>query len=155
MSSDSLSFFNFSIVKQSSSISPSFNLNKLSLIAKNTVNSVIITNTQREIEWVNEAFTKIASHLNALESPNEAAFYTSGRTSNEASFLYQLFAKEFGTNNMPDCSNMCHETSGTALKTTIGIGKGTVTLEDFYDTDVIIIVLVGDRNNDKYYKVFY
>ncbi|CAM3740984.1 FdhF/YdeP family oxidoreductase [Flavobacterium chungbukense] len=91
------------------------------------------------ISW-NDAFAKIASHLNALESPNEAAFYTSGRTSNEASFLYQLFAKEFGTNNMPDCSNMCHETSGTALKTTIGIGKGTVTLEDFYDTDVIVII---------------
>jgi len=91
------------------------------------------------ISW-NDAFAKISSHLNALESPNEAAFYTSGRTSNEASFLYQLFAKEFGTNNMPDCSNMCHETSGTALKTTIGIGKGTVTLEDFYDTDVIIII---------------
>lgn len=91
------------------------------------------------ISW-DAAFAKIASHLNALESPNEAAFYTSGRTSNEASFLYQLFAKEFGTNNMPDCSNMCHETSGTALKTTIGIGKGTVTLEDFYDTDVIVII---------------
>jgi len=91
------------------------------------------------ISWDN-AFAKIASHLNTLESPNEAAFYTSGRTSNEASFLYQLFAKEFGTNNMPDCSNMCHETSGTALKTTIGIGKGTVTLEDFYDTDVIVII---------------
>lgn len=93
----------------------------------------------QSISW-NDAFTKIASHLNALESPDEAAFYTSGRTSNEASFLYQLFAKEFGTNNMPDCSNMCHETSGTALKTTIGIGKGTVTLEDFYDTDVIVII---------------
>ena len=91
------------------------------------------------ISWDN-AFAKIASHLNALESPDEAAFYTSGRTSNEASFLYQLFAKEFGTNNMPDCSNMCHETSGTALKTTIGIGKGTVTLEDFYDTDLIVII---------------
>jgi len=91
------------------------------------------------ISW-DAAFAQIASHLNALESPNEAAFYTSGRTSNEASFLYQLFAKEFGTNNMPDCSNMCHETSGTALKTTIGIGKGTVTLEDFYDTDVIVII---------------
>jgi len=91
------------------------------------------------ISW-NDAFTKIASHLNKLDSPNEAAFYTSGRTSNEASFLYQLFAKEFGTNNMPDCSNMCHETSGTALKTTIGIGKGTVTLEDFYDTDAIVII---------------
>lgn len=91
------------------------------------------------ISWDN-AFKKIAEHLNALESPDEAAFYTSGRTSNETSFLYQLFAKEFGTNNMPDCSNMCHETSGSALRTTIGIGKGTVTLDDFYDTDVIVII---------------
>ncbi|CAC9974647.1 FdhF/YdeP family oxidoreductase [Flavobacterium panici] len=91
------------------------------------------------ISWDN-AFTKIAEHLNALDSPDEAAFYTSGRTSNETSFLYQLFAKEFGTNNMPDCSNMCHETSGSALRTTIGIGKGTVTLDDFYDTDVIVII---------------
>jgi molybdopterin-dependent oxidoreductase alpha subunit len=91
------------------------------------------------ISW-DDAFTKIAGHLNALESPDEALFYTSGRTSNETSFLYQLFAKEFGTNNMPDCSNMCHETSGTALRPTIGIGKGTVTLNDFYDTDLIVII---------------
>ena len=91
------------------------------------------------IGW-DDAFKKIAAHLNALESPDQAAFYTSGRTSNEASFVYQLFAKEFGTNNMPDCSNMCHETSGAALRTTIGIGKGTVTLEDFYHAEVIIII---------------
>jgi molybdopterin-dependent oxidoreductase alpha subunit len=91
------------------------------------------------ISWDN-AFKKIAEHLNVLESPDEAAFYTSGRTSNEASFMYQLFTKEFGTNNLPDCSNMCHETSGVALSETIGIGKGTVKLEDFYDTDVIIII---------------
>lgn len=91
------------------------------------------------ISWDN-AFKKIAEHFNALESPDEAAFYTSGRTSNEASFVYQLFAKELGTNNMPDCSNMCHETSGSALRPTIGIGKGTVTLEDFYDAEVIIII---------------
>ncbi|KPE49051.1 FdhF/YdeP family oxidoreductase [Chryseobacterium indologenes] len=91
------------------------------------------------ITWEN-AFKKIAEHLNALESPDEAAFYTSGRTSNEASFVYQLFAKEFGTNNMPDCSNMCHETSGSALRPTIGIGKGTVTLEDFYEAEVIVII---------------
>jgi molybdopterin-dependent oxidoreductase alpha subunit len=91
------------------------------------------------ISW-DDAFKKIAQHLNALETPDEAAFYTSGRTSNETSFLYQLFAKEYGTNNMPDCSNMCHETSGTALRPTIGIGKGTVKLDDFYDTDVIIII---------------
>ncbi|MBD0725963.1 hypothetical protein B6A10_12300 [Flavobacterium sp. L1I52] len=91
------------------------------------------------ISW-DAAFQKIADSLNELDSPNEAIFYTSGRTSNEASFLYQLFAKEFGTNNMPDCSNMCHETSGTALRPTIGIGKGTVKLEDFYDTDLIVII---------------
>jgi len=91
------------------------------------------------ISW-DDAFKKIAEHLNALVTPDEAAFYTSGRTSNEASFTYQLFVKEFGTNNMPDCSNMCHESSGTALNEVIGIGKGTATLEDFYDTDVIIIM---------------
>ncbi|MEL1241837.1 FdhF/YdeP family oxidoreductase [Flavobacterium flavipallidum] len=91
------------------------------------------------ISW-EAAFEKIAQSLNELDSPNEAIFYTSGRTSNEAAFLYQLFAKEFGTNNMPDCSNMCHETSGTALRPTIGIGKGTVKLEDFYDTDLIVII---------------
>ena len=91
------------------------------------------------ISW-DAAFEKIGKTLNELDSPNEAVFYTSGRTSNEASFLYQLFAKEFGTNNMPDCSNMCHETSGAALRPTIGIGKGTVKLDDFYDTDLIIII---------------
>lgn len=91
------------------------------------------------ITW-DDAFIKIATHLNALEDPNEAVFYTSGRTSNETSFLYQLFAKEFGTNNMPDCSNMCHESSGAALRPVIGIGKGTVTLDDFYDTDLVVII---------------
>jgi len=91
------------------------------------------------VSW-DDAFKKIAEHLNGLASPDEAAFYTSGRTSNEASFTYQLFVREFGTNNMPDCSNMCHESSGTALNEVIGIGKGTVTLNDFYDTDVIIIM---------------
>jgi len=77
--------------------------------------------------------------LNALTSPNDAIFYTSGRTSNEAAFLYQLFARQFGTNNLPDCSNMCHESSGFALTPTIGIGKGTVTLEDFDLAQVILI----------------
>lgn len=91
------------------------------------------------ISW-EDAFKKIAAHLQALDHPNQAAFYTSGRTSNEASFVYQLFAKAYGTNNMPDCSNMCHETSGSALRPTIGIGKGTVTLEDFYESEVIIII---------------
>ncbi|ASU35000.1 FdhF/YdeP family oxidoreductase [Mucilaginibacter xinganensis] len=91
------------------------------------------------ISW-DLAFKKIAEQLNSLTSPNEAAFYTSGRTSNEASFMYQLFVREFGTNNMPDCSNMCHESTSAALAEVIGIGKGTVKLEDFYDTDVIMII---------------
>ncbi len=91
------------------------------------------------ISW-DEAFQLIATDLNALGSPDEAAFYTSGRTSNEAAFLYQLFVRQFGTNNLPDCSNMCHESSGSALNETIGIGKGTVTLDDFEKADLIIIV---------------
>jgi molybdopterin-dependent oxidoreductase alpha subunit len=91
------------------------------------------------ISW-DDAFKKIADKLNSLTSPNEAAFYTSGRTSNEASFVYQLFVREYGTNNMPDCSNMCHESTSYALPEVIGLGKGTVTLNDFYDTDVIIIM---------------
>lgn len=91
------------------------------------------------ISWEN-AFIKIAAHLNALSSPDEAVFYTSGRTSNEAAFLYQLFVREFGTNNLPDCSNMCHESSGVALSDSLGIGKGSVTLEDLYEAEVIIIL---------------
>ncbi|KIA88042.1 FdhF/YdeP family oxidoreductase [Kaistella jeonii] len=91
------------------------------------------------ISWKN-AFIKIAEKLNALESPDEAIFYTSGRTSNEAAFLYQLFVREFGTNNMPDCSNMCHESSGVALDETVGIGKGSVKLEDLYEAEAIIIM---------------
>jgi len=91
------------------------------------------------VSW-DEAFRVIARHLNALRTPDGAAFYTSGRASNEAAFLYQLFAREFGTNNLPDCSNMCHESSGTALTESLGIGKGTVTLEDFEQTDLIIII---------------
>lgn len=90
------------------------------------------------ISW-DRAFEKIADHLKGLNSPNEAIFYTSGRTSNEAAFLYQLFVREFGTNNFPDCSNMCHESSGVALNETLGIGKGSVKLEDFYIADLIII----------------
>ena len=91
------------------------------------------------ISWA-DAFSTIATHLNGLVSPNEAIFYTSGRTSNEAAFLYQLFIREFGTNNMPDCSNMCHESSGTGLSHTLGIGKGSVTLEDFNKADLVIVM---------------
>jgi len=91
------------------------------------------------IDW-NDAFELMARELNALPTPNAATFYTSGRTSNEAAFLYQLFARQFGTNNLPDCSNMCHESSGVALKESIGIGKGCVRLEDFECTDAIFII---------------
>lgn len=91
------------------------------------------------IAW-DEAFALLANELNALAAPDEAIFYTSGRTSNEAAFLYQLFVRMFGTNNLPDCSNMCHESSGTALNETIGIGKGTVTLEDFDKAEAIIVI---------------
>lgn len=90
------------------------------------------------ITW-DEAFALIAAELAALDRRDGAAFYTSGRTSNEAAFLYQLFARKFGTNNLPDCSNMCHESSGSALAETIGIGKGSVTLDDLHEADLIIV----------------
>ncbi|MGB5555762.1 MAG: FdhF/YdeP family oxidoreductase [Flavobacteriaceae bacterium] len=90
------------------------------------------------IEW-QEAFDLIAKELHALETPDEAIFYTSGRSSNEAAFLYGMFARAYGTNNMPDCSNMCHESSGVALNETLGIGKGSVKLEDLYEAEVIIV----------------
>ncbi|MGW4883632.1 FdhF/YdeP family oxidoreductase [Streptomyces murinus] len=90
------------------------------------------------VTW-ERAFGIIAEEIAALASPDEAVFYTSGRTSNEAAFLYQLFARELGTNNLPDCSNMCHESSGSALTETIGIGKGSVLLEDLYQADLIIV----------------
>ena len=91
------------------------------------------------IEW-EDAFQLIADRLHRLGSPDEAIFYTSGRSSNEAAFLYGLFARQLGTNNMPDCSNMCHESSGVALKETLGIGKGSVTLEDIPDAEVVIVI---------------
>lgn len=92
-----------------------------------------------KIGW-DEAFALLARELNALGHPDEAIFYTSGRTSNEAAFLYQLFVRQFGTNNLPDCSNMCHESSGSALGETIGVGKGTVTLEDFNLAQAIFVI---------------
>ncbi|HTH60775.1 MAG TPA: FdhF/YdeP family oxidoreductase [Paraburkholderia sp.] len=90
------------------------------------------------IEW-DAAFALIARHLNALDNPNRAAFYTSGRASNEAAFLYQLFVRMYGTNNFPDCSNMCHEATSRGLPGTVGIGKGTVTLDDFEHADTLLI----------------
>ncbi|MDG3008569.1 FdhF/YdeP family oxidoreductase [Rhodococcus sp. D2-41] len=90
------------------------------------------------ISW-GEAFELIADELRSLDSPDEAIFYTSGRTSNEAAFVYQLLVRSFGTNNLPDCSNMCHESSGSALGAAIGIGKGSVTVEDVENADLIII----------------
>ncbi len=90
------------------------------------------------IDW-DAAFELMARHLNALPDPNQAMFYTSGRASNEAAFLYQLFVREYGTNNFPDCSNMCHEPSGSAMRPQIGVGKGTVTLDDFEKADAIFI----------------
>ncbi|MBF6231571.1 FdhF/YdeP family oxidoreductase [Nocardia farcinica] len=90
------------------------------------------------IGW-DEAYRLIAAELRALDSPDEAVFYTSGRTANETAFLYQLLVRSFGTNNLPDCSNMCHESSGTALIGSIGIGKGSVTIDDFARADLIIV----------------
>jgi molybdopterin-dependent oxidoreductase alpha subunit len=91
------------------------------------------------IAW-EDAFKMIAGELKKLPSPDEAIFYTSGRTSNEAAYLYQLFVRAYGTNNLPDCSNMCHESSGVGLSETLGIGKGSVTLEDIYEAEVLIIM---------------
>lgn len=90
------------------------------------------------VSW-QAAFDLIASELKKLDNPDEAIFYTSGRSSNEAAFLYGMFARALGTNNLPDCSNMCHESSGVALGETLGIGKGSTTLEDLYEAEVILI----------------
>jgi molybdopterin-dependent oxidoreductase alpha subunit len=91
------------------------------------------------ITW-EAAFELVASTLNSLASPDEAVFYTSGRTSNEAAFLYQLFVRQFGTNNLPDCSNMCHESTSVALGESIGLGKATIRLDDFDKTDLVIVI---------------
>ncbi len=91
------------------------------------------------ISWEN-AYELIAEELHKLNTPDEGVFYTSGRSSNEAAFLYGLFVRAFGTNNMPDCSNMCHESSGVALNETLGIGKGSVKLEDFNHAEVVMVI---------------
>lgn len=91
------------------------------------------------IDW-SDAFKLIASELKALPTPDDGIFYTSGRTSNEAAFLYQLLVRRYGTNNLPDCSNMCHESSGAAMSASVGVGKGTVSLEDIYEADTILSI---------------
>ena len=93
----------------------------------------------RPISW-DAAFALIAEHLHALDNPNQAEFYTSGRASNEAAYLYQLFVRAFGSNNFPDCSNMCHEASGVALGQSVGVGKGTVSFADFEHSDAIFVL---------------
>jgi molybdopterin-dependent oxidoreductase alpha subunit len=101
----------------------------------------------RPVSW-HRALQIAADHLRSLDSPDEAIFYTSGRTSNEAAFLYQLFARRFGTNNLPDCSNLCHESSGAALTETIGVGKGSVTLDDFrLHADLIVLLGANPGTN--------
>src|SRR6201989_1232826 len=97
------------------------------------------TDTYRPIAW-GEAFRRIGEALRALPDPNMAEFYTSGRASNEAAFLYQLFVREYGTNNFPDCSNMCHEATSVGLPKSLGVGKGTVVLEDFELCDAIFCI---------------
>jgi molybdopterin-dependent oxidoreductase alpha subunit len=97
------------------------------------------TDRYTPIEW-DDAFALIAQELHALDDPNDAEFYTSGRTSNEAAFMYQLFVRRFGTNNFPDCSNMCHEPTSVGLPESIGVGKGTVRLEDFAHAEAIFII---------------
>ncbi|HEX8658928.1 MAG TPA: FdhF/YdeP family oxidoreductase [Hymenobacter sp.] len=96
-------------------------------------------NHYKPIAWP-DAFQLIADNLNALDSPDEAVFYTSGKVPNEPAFLFQLFVRQFGTNNLPDCSNMCHESSGSALSPTLGLGKGSVTLNDIHEAEVILII---------------
>jgi anaerobic selenocysteine-containing dehydrogenase len=90
------------------------------------------------LDW-DDAFALIGSELNRLGSPDEAIFHTSGRASNEVAFIYQLFARAFGTNNLPDCSNMCHESTSIALAESIGIGKASVSMEDVYQADLIVL----------------
>ncbi|WP_407358283.1 FdhF/YdeP family oxidoreductase [Microbacterium sp. LTA6] len=104
------------------------------------------TDRYAPISW-DDAFALIGEELRALDSPDQATFYTSGRLSNEASFMYQLMMREYGTNNMPDCSNMCHEASGRALRASIGTGKGTTTLEDWENTDLLFLIGVNAASN--------
>ena len=115
-----------------------FELNKLGRVVEPMVLKPDSINYE-PISW-EDAFELVSEELHRLEDPNEAIFYTSGRSSNEAAFLYGMFIRAFGTNNMPDCSNMCHESSGVALSETLGIGKGSVKLDDLYGAEVILVV---------------
>ena len=98
------------------------------------------------ISWA-DAFELVGSTLRGLDSPHQASFYTSGRLSNEATFLYQLWVREFGTNNLPDCSNMCHEASGRALTASLGTGKGTCDLDDWEKADLLLVMGVNAASN--------
>ncbi len=130
-------FFAENSVEQMDAISE-FDLGKLGRITEPMLLRAGATHYE-PIGW-EEAFQVVARHLKALPDPNDAVFYTSGRTSNEAAFLYQLFVRAYGTNNLPDCSNMCHESSGTALSRVIGSGKGAVTLEMLEESELIVVV---------------
>jgi molybdopterin-dependent oxidoreductase alpha subunit len=112
-------------------------LNQQGRLTSPMVRQVNATHYQ-PISW-SEAFAMIANELNSLDSPDQASFYTSGKTTNEPAFLLQLFARQFGTNNLPDCSNMCHESSGVAMTESLGIGKGVATLEDMESSELIFI----------------
>ena len=98
------------------------------------------------IAWA-DALALVGETLRGLDSPNQASFYTSGRLSNEATFLYQLWVREFGTNNLPDCSNMCHEASGRGLQASLGTGKGTCDLADWDEADLIFVMGVNAASN--------
>ncbi|WP_298484764.1 FdhF/YdeP family oxidoreductase [uncultured Maribacter sp.] len=131
------SFFKENSVEKLSELTD-YQLNKFGRITEPMVlrpNSV----HYEPITW-EESYALISEELKKLNSPDEAVFYTSGRSSNEAAFLYGMFARALGTNNMPDCSNMCHESSGVALGETLGMGKGSATLEDFYEAEVVMVV---------------
>ncbi|WP_036386389.1 FdhF/YdeP family oxidoreductase [Muricauda sp. MAR_2010_75] len=130
-------FFATHSVEELSQLSD-YELNKLGRVVEPLVlkpNSI----HYESISW-QDAFELISDELHKLKDPNEAIFYTSGRSSNEAAFLYGMFVRAFGTNNMPDCSNMCHESSGVALSETLGIGKGSVKLDDLYGAEVVLVV---------------
>ena len=105
-----------------------------------------VTDRYVPITW-DDAFALIGEELRGLDTPDEASFYTSGRLSNEATFLYQLMVREYGTNNLPDCSNMCHEASGRALNASIGTGKGTVDLQDWEECDALFVLGVNAASN--------